>query len=127
MADKLALSIGLAARQARHRLELTQADVAELLGMAPEVYGRLERGQMLPSVPTLRRLCTALDLSADECLGLGSASRLATGERPPRYGPAPRLLRLAMRLDALSPRQLRLLTQLGRELAASKRPRTGQR
>ncbi|WP_216623551.1 helix-turn-helix transcriptional regulator, partial [Corallococcus exercitus] len=70
MERKLAVSVGAAARAARLRAGLTQADVADRVGIASEVYGRLERGKMMPSVPTLFRLCLALQLSADASLGL---------------------------------------------------------
>jgi DNA-binding XRE family transcriptional regulator len=50
---KLAKHLGKAARTARMRVKLSQADVAERVGISTEVYGRLERGGMLPSVPTL--------------------------------------------------------------------------
>lgn len=67
---KLATVLGATARSARMRAGLTQADVAERVGIATEVYGRLERGRMLPSVPTLWRLCSVLRTSSDEFLGL---------------------------------------------------------
>lgn len=76
MSDELGMSIGATARAAREAMGLTQAQVAELVGLVPLVYSRLERGKMLPSVPTLLRICEALDISADEALG-----RLATGNR----------------------------------------------
>ena len=60
---KLARHLGKTARAARLLAKLTQADVAERVGIATEVYGRLERGAMLPSAPTLRKLCSA-DLHA---------------------------------------------------------------
>ncbi|HEY0092769.1 MAG TPA: helix-turn-helix transcriptional regulator, partial [Archangium sp.] len=43
----LAATIGTAARAARVQANLTQEDVAERVGLATEVYGRLERGGML--------------------------------------------------------------------------------
>ena len=69
MSDELGTTIGATARAAREQLGLTQAQVAELVGLVPLVYSRLERGKMLPSVPTLLRICNALDISADEALG----------------------------------------------------------
>src|SRR4051794_9952480 len=42
-------AIGQAARAARNALRLTQEQVADALGMAAEVYGRIERGLMMPS------------------------------------------------------------------------------
>jgi len=73
MDKKLAKTIGEAARQARLRAQLTQADVAELVDLVTEVYGRIERGGMVPSVPTLVRICQALKISSDELLGLANA------------------------------------------------------
>jgi transcriptional regulator with XRE-family HTH domain len=106
--------LGDAAREARHRQALTQADVAERIGVATEVYGRLERGLLMPSVPTLRRLCMALRLSADVLLGLGSAQSPAwADEPPPPLSPEhdePQLRRLMRHLRKLSPPQLRALS-----------------
>ena len=69
MNEKLAATIGSAARTARVRLGLTQAEVAELMDLSPVVYNRLERGRMRPSVPTLVRLCATLKVSPEVVLG----------------------------------------------------------
>ncbi|WP_095989011.1 helix-turn-helix domain-containing protein [Cystobacter fuscus] len=61
--DLLQKTIGEAARTARERLGLTQAQVAQKAGMSAQVYGRIERGGMMPSVPALRRLAAALGVS----------------------------------------------------------------
>jgi len=61
--DLLQKRIGEAARTAREGLGLTQAQVAQNAGMSPQVYGRIERGGMMPSVPALRRLAVALGVS----------------------------------------------------------------
>jgi transcriptional regulator with XRE-family HTH domain len=61
--DLLQKRIGEAARTAREALGLTQAQVANAAGMSPPVYGRIERGGMMPSVPTLRRIAAALGVS----------------------------------------------------------------
>ncbi len=76
--------------------------------MATEVYGRLERGRHLPSVPTLMRVCLTLGSGPDELMGFAPMV-----ERPrqddPRASTVPpglndtpekrRLLRLLARLD----------------------------
>jgi transcriptional regulator with XRE-family HTH domain len=114
MAKKLATRLGESARAARQRLGLTQEDVAERVGIATEVYGRLERGNMLPSVPTFRKLCAVLSLSADEALGLASEGEGSW--RPPPPSPETsetaelrRLLRRARQLDRSSLRVLSLV------------------
>jgi transcriptional regulator with XRE-family HTH domain len=58
--DDLRRRIGERARVARDALGLTQASVAAEVGIATEVYGRLERGLIFPSVPTLVRLAQVL-------------------------------------------------------------------
>ena len=88
--------------------------MAERIGIATEVYGRLERGNMLPSVPTFRKLCAVLGLSADEALGLSSESPATWAPTPPppeASEPAElrRLLRRARQLDRNSLRVLSLV------------------
>lgn len=61
--DLLQKRIGEAARTAREALGLTQAQVAQSASMSPAVYGRIERGGMMPSVPALRRMAVALGIS----------------------------------------------------------------
>jgi transcriptional regulator with XRE-family HTH domain len=116
MNEELAITVGAAARAARVRLGLTQADVAERVGIAMEVYSRMERGKVLPSVTTLRRLCQVLRIGADTLLGLEvealdppleeGAAATAPGEDPPR------LRRLMRALRALDPAQLKAVAQV---------------
>jgi transcriptional regulator with XRE-family HTH domain len=116
--QRLGAMIGSAARSARLRTGLTQADLAEQLDLAVEVYGRLERGQMLPSVPTLHQLCVSLGLSADEVLGFlpeGGARRL----QPPPVEESPEVRRVSRQLSRLNRRKLQLLGALVRLLARS--------
>jgi len=61
--DLLQKRLGEVARTAREVLGLTQAQVAKRAEMSPAVYGRIERGGMMPSVPALRRLAVALGVS----------------------------------------------------------------
>jgi hypothetical protein len=78
--------------------------------MATEVYGRLERGVMLPSVPSLWRLCLTLRIPADHLLGFAA-------EPPPRWAftaPAERegarLRKLMRSVRKLKASQLRALS-----------------
>lgn len=112
MDKKLATTIGAAARAARTRLELTQADVAERIDVATEVYGRLERGGMLPSVQTLLKLCHELHVSADELLGLsshGANTSRSSAEPPPSPQERPEVRRLLRTVRQLDPSKVKLL------------------
>lgn len=110
MNEQLANILGAAARAARTRAGLTQAEVAEMVDIATMVYSRLERGKMLPSVPTLRRLCVALRVPADALLGLDSAeavARAVQSQQPQEDSPSVRrLLGLARKLDEAQVRVL---------------------
>jgi transcriptional regulator with XRE-family HTH domain len=108
--------IGKRARAAREALALTQAEVAEELGMSAEAYGRLERGKMMPSVPTLWKLCRILQVTADALLGLDGAPALRLEDRKPRLRVSAQS-RVAKRVERLSPGQQRLIERLARELA----------
>ena len=110
---KLAVLLGGAAREARQRLGLTQGDVAERMGLAMEVYSRMERGKMLPRAQTLRRLCDVLQVSADTLLGVGKSGapvpltpRKATREDPLE------LRRMTRKLRDLEPAQLRAVSRV---------------
>ncbi|MCY1078536.1 helix-turn-helix transcriptional regulator [Archangium lansingense] len=97
----LSIQIGKAARKARLQRKLTQADVAERVKLTDEVYGRIERGDMTPSTPTLFKLCTVLGLRADVLLGLAGpgaaqAQPDTSDELPPE---ARRLLRAVRGMD----------------------------
>jgi transcriptional regulator with XRE-family HTH domain len=118
--EKLKRTIGTALLAARERAGLTQADVASMVGLAPAVYGRIERGQMLPSVPTLHHLCVALSISANVLLGLGSEEMPVRSIAPVQIDP-PELRRLASLLPALSPTALRTLAALASAIALKKR------
>jgi transcriptional regulator with XRE-family HTH domain len=103
MNEELATRIGSAAREARMQLGLTQAEVAEKLGLAHMVYNRLERGKMLPSVSTLLRLCAVLRISSDALLGLEdpeAGAKSGKGERGQGEGARMRQLTgLARKMD----------------------------
>jgi transcriptional regulator with XRE-family HTH domain len=116
MSAKLAQCIGAVARAARSRAKLTQADVAERVGIASEVYGRLERGRMLPSAPTLRKLSLVLGVSTDELLGLQASGPV---RQPPEEDEPPEVRRLVRRVRAMKPARRRLLAVLARELAGT--------
>lgn len=100
MREQLAATLGDAARAARERLGLTQAEVAGLMELSPVVYNRLERGRMLPSVPTLVRLCEILRVSPAELLGFPRPApprkAVASDEDPPSLH---QLITLARKLD----------------------------
>ena len=110
---ELGIHLGTRARTARKRMNLTQADVAERLGLAREVYARLERGQMLPSLTTLRKLCLVLLLPPHEALALNTPSAPGPGRRRmPRENPEnePAAMReLRQTLQGMSRSDLRLL------------------
>jgi DNA-binding XRE family transcriptional regulator len=52
MDENLQRLLGESARAARLQLGLTQAEVAKKVRLKSGVYGRVERGMMMPSVPT---------------------------------------------------------------------------
>lgn len=60
--------LGERIRLRRRRRGLTQGELAELLGISTEAYGRLERGLSLPSLPTMVLLGKQLNLSIDRLL-----------------------------------------------------------
>jgi transcriptional regulator with XRE-family HTH domain len=109
------------------RVGLTQVELAESIGTAPEVYGRLERGKMLPSVPTLFRLCVALRSGPHELMGFPPVASLPQAtqlEVPPELAQSPEVRRLLRLLGRLQGLQLKLILRLVLAFVAEpKRPR----
>ncbi|RKH07759.1 helix-turn-helix domain-containing protein [Corallococcus praedator] len=124
MDTELAGILGAAARTVRVRMGLTQADVADRIGMASEVYGRLERGHMLPSVQNLRRLCVVLNIPPHNMLGLGEEFAApapkekvrARGDEEP-----PEMRRLLRNLRRLTPVQLKLMNLVASAMQQQKK------
>jgi transcriptional regulator with XRE-family HTH domain len=113
--QRLAATLGMAVREAQMRAGLTQVELAESIGTATEVYGRLERGKMLPSVPTLFRLCVALRSGPHELMGfapVGNVPEAARLEVPPELADTPEMRRLLRLLGRLQRLQLRLILRL---------------
>jgi transcriptional regulator with XRE-family HTH domain len=113
MDEKLRHALGDAARAARLRLGLTQAEVAKKVRLKSGVYGRVERGAMVPSVPTLRRICETLGISSDALLSLrAQAPEATTPAPPPGAGEHPELSRIIHILQGWPPERLALLRKL---------------
>ncbi len=116
--DKLQPRLGTELRMARMRLELTQEQVAKAVGFVPTVYGRVERGDMMPSAPKLKALCLLMGLSADVLLGMRPAEEPPAQETPgPPPGDPPELRRLIMLVRELPPDRLRLFRIALRSIA----------
>jgi DNA-binding XRE family transcriptional regulator len=108
---------------ARLRSGLTQADVADTIGTVTEVYGRMERGKLLPSVPTLFRLCLALHSGPHELMGFAPVGRTPVKQpwetlKLPRLGDTPEIRRMVRRLSSLDRSQLRLVQLIVASLVA---------
>jgi transcriptional regulator with XRE-family HTH domain len=124
--QRLGATLGRAMRAARMRAGLTQAEIAASVGIAPEVFGRMERGKMLPSVPTLFRLCVALRSGPHELMA--SLPQAAQLEVPPELAHVPEMRRLLHLLGRLQGLQLRLILRLVVAFVTEpKRPRRQRR
>lgn len=123
MDRELQRRLGALARTARERMGLTQAQVARQVGLAPAVYGRIERGDMMPSVPSLRRICLALDISADALLDLSAASVSAHVDAVPSEPQlSPVLRRILHRLRTWPEARLKALDKVLNVLASTFEP-----
>ena len=53
----------------------TMADFADAMGVEPPTYRYWERGQSLPDLPQLTRICQLLDVEPNDLLPLGKRRR----------------------------------------------------
>ena len=118
-------AIGAAARRGRKVLELTQEDVAELIGISGEFYARIERGQAMPSITTFAKMVNVLQMSADELLGLTEPAAEGAGARLRRRRPAvartveierPEVRRIVRRLRTAPSSRVRVVQMVVKEL-----------
>ena len=97
--DVLALQLGKLARAAREKAGLTQQETAERVGVVTEVYGRMERGLLLPSLPTLLRPSTRPTRSS----GISTVSTVEPSAKSPgcsvKASPSPTVMRSAAALS----------------------------
>ncbi len=129
-AKSLAATFAEELRAARRALGWTQAELAEHVGIAVEVCGRLERGRTLPRADTLVRLAAALRVTTDELLGIskgGQPTDRTAGEPQAPYGDPPELRRLVRRLRSQPRLTLRHLDAFLSSLRRETRPRTSGR
>ena len=59
-------AIGIQIRDTRVKLKLTQAELADKLGLDYQYISRLERGQISPTLFWLYDLCIALEISIED-------------------------------------------------------------
>ena len=93
---------------AKHRRKkgLTQAQLAEMVNLAPISVSRIETGAVLPSIVRLHDLATALGVSMARLLGVADVSVVSHARE------------LAALLDPLDPNDRSLLIGIVRQIAA---------
>jgi transcriptional regulator with XRE-family HTH domain len=98
--QRFATGLGAGAREARLLRGLTQAEVADRVGIAMEVYGRIERGVLLPSIQTFVGICHVLEADPRVLLGLSGPGSAPAPQQTPEEPPhVRRLTRLARELE----------------------------
>lgn len=97
--DKL---IGENIKRERVKAGFTQERFSEMIGMGPKSLSAIERGMVGISLPALKRVCTALSISADSLI-FGEIEQKDTEE-------------LAKRISRLSPEQYRVTSEIVHKL-----------
>jgi transcriptional regulator with XRE-family HTH domain len=85
LTETLKKVLGPNIRKARQRQGLSQARLAEMVEMSPEVLGRMERKKVLPRLERLVLLCKILGMTPDQMLGFSSGPGSAAA---PKVSPA---------------------------------------
>lgn len=112
-------------RAARNRVGLTQEEVASGVGMATEVYGRMERGLILPSLPSLVRMSQVLHADPSELLGqvdtTPAAAHVSMVSLISRLDDTPEMRRLIRHASNASRVQVRLLAEVAAATVGTRR------
>ena len=80
MEKNIATRIGRNIAQARKAASRTQADVAEKLGIDTGSLSRMERGIIMPSIPTLDKIADELGVALWQLIGSASSSSIVMAE-----------------------------------------------
>lgn len=67
--DDVKVTVGERTRLRRNALGLTRERLAELIGASPRFLADVESGKVGVSLATLKRMCTALECTADFLIG----------------------------------------------------------
>ncbi|MBQ3708530.1 MAG: helix-turn-helix transcriptional regulator [Clostridia bacterium] len=102
------MNLGTTIRAARRSKDMTQEDLASLLGVTLSAVSQWEQGKTMPDIALVPGLCSALSLSADTLFGIDPASKeekieavIAEAERMEDRNESPRDV-LALLEDALA-------------------------
>ncbi|MCM1232855.1 MAG: helix-turn-helix domain-containing protein [Ruminococcus flavefaciens] len=69
------MTLGNKVKERRRELRLTQTELAKKTSLTQTYLSMLERGRFEPTAPTIIRLAVALELSADELLGINDTKK----------------------------------------------------
>ena len=67
--DDVKVTVGERTRLRRNAIGLTRERLAELIGVSPRFLADVESGKVGVSLATLKRMCTALECTADFLIG----------------------------------------------------------
>lgn len=73
------INIGEVIKRCRQNRDLTQAELAEKLNVTPQAVSRWEMGVSYPDIAMIPKISSALFVTADELLGIGSFSTSNNG------------------------------------------------
>lgn len=96
-------------REVRKRVGLSQAALAEAVGVSTETISRIERAAFEASLSTACAMAAALQVSLDELVGDGDAPK---GRQPARSAVVERLVERVEQLPSQAQRALLQLAQL---------------
>lgn len=137
LTETLKKVLGPNIRKARQRQGLSQARLAEMVEMSPEVLGRMERKRVLPRLERLVLLCKILGMTPDQMLGFSSGpGKAETPKVSPAYTEMMTVMRhfftqMESRLSEEERRELmqtlshlqRLITLVQKKRASASQPR----
>lgn len=55
--------------------DLTQKQLADMLGVGSYIVSNIEKGRTEPDIETIKKLCVIFDITSDELLGLETESQ----------------------------------------------------
>lgn len=114
--EKVGLVLGQRVREERHRLGLTQEQLAERAGLSTNYIAHLERGSRGASLSTIESMCAIFDVPFASMFVVAGDER-AVAEDPRK---------LAIRLKGMEPRARQLVYRVAETVAHWRTSRKGR-
>ncbi|MEW6620643.1 MAG: helix-turn-helix transcriptional regulator [bacterium] len=107
--NELLIKIGSRIQRLRNEMRLSQERLAERAGLHPTYIGRIERGEVNPTITVLNKIASVLGMTITDLLSLPSAQEVVSKEESSTF-------EIIGLIERINPQHIDLLVRVLREI-----------